>query len=33
VVVVGVLALLVFRTQLMASWPPVTRLFAVLGLA
>jgi predicted Zn finger-like uncharacterized protein len=33
VVVGGVLALLVFRTQVMSAWPPATRLFAVLGLA
>ena len=33
VVVGGVLGLLVFRSQVMAAWPPATRLFAVLGLA
>jgi predicted Zn finger-like uncharacterized protein len=32
VVVGGVLGLLVFRSQVMAAWPPATRLFAVLGL-
>lgn len=33
VVAGGAAAMLVFRAQLMAAWPPVTRLFAVLGLA
>jgi predicted Zn finger-like uncharacterized protein len=29
----GVAAMVVFRTQLMAAWPPVTRVFSALGLA
>ncbi len=33
VVLGGIAALLVFRAQLMAAWPPVTRFFSVLGLA
>ncbi|WP_244457213.1 zinc-ribbon domain-containing protein [Roseomonas fluvialis] len=33
VVAGGAAAMLAFRAQLMAAWPPVTRLFAVLGLA
>lgn len=32
VVAGGVLGLLVFRSQVMATWPPATRLFAALGL-
>lgn len=33
VVAGGVLGLLLFRSQVMAAWPPATRLFAMLGLA
>lgn len=33
IVVGGVAALVVFRADVMAAWPPVTRLFAALGLA
>ncbi len=33
VVLGGIAAMLVFRAQLMAAWPPVTRFFSVLGLA
>jgi predicted Zn finger-like uncharacterized protein len=33
VVLGGVAAMLAFRAQLMSAWPPVTRLFSVLGLA
>jgi hypothetical protein len=33
VVLGGALAVLVFRSQVMAAWPPATRLFAALGLA
>lgn len=29
----GAVALLLFRAQVMAAWPPATRLFAALGLA
>jgi predicted Zn finger-like uncharacterized protein len=29
----GAAAMLAFRTELMAAWPPVTRVFMVLGLA
>jgi predicted Zn finger-like uncharacterized protein len=33
VVLGGVAAMLAFRAQLMAAWPPVTRFFSALGLA
>lgn len=29
----SILALVLFRTQVMSAWPPATRLFAALGLA
>ncbi|CAH0143991.1 hypothetical protein ROS9278_00547 [Roseomonas sp. CECT 9278] len=32
-VAAGVVGLVLFRAQVMAAWPPATRLFAVLGLA
>uniref|UniRef100_UPI001E5B3924 hypothetical protein n=1 Tax=Roseomonas rosulenta TaxID=2748667 RepID=UPI001E5B3924 len=33
VVAGGMVALVVFRAQVMSAWPPATRLFAALGLA
>jgi predicted Zn finger-like uncharacterized protein len=32
VVIGGVLGLVVFRSEVMAAWPPATRMFAALGL-